>query len=393
MAKTRRIALALRIDLPQPVNQETYAGVQRYARERRNWKCEIAEWPLAEGLDQSLQFDGIISRNTGLTSSEDLRINIPYVNTRFGHDQPGVSGVYIDAQRAGELIADHLIDRGFQRLAYLVDRDYRQADAICHAFAEACEQRGHTCTRQNFNTSARNRRDFWQAARSRLEPLFDMLEPPVGMLIAFPWMTRLAITFAEDRGWHVPQEVALVSLDNIPTVLDHPPQITSIDLNYEQVGYEAAAMLDRMMDGEQAEPQQIYVPPKGLIKRASTDYFAVEDEVVAAALRYISANLRHNLTVERLADHVAVSPRSLQLRFEAALNRPVSGEVRRLRLEAAKRLLRDESLQISQIARQVGFNSPVTINNIFHRELGMSPREYRKQLTAERPGSAETKAR
>ena len=381
MAEMLRIGLALRIDLPFPLNQETYAGVQRYAHEKGNWKCEIAERPLAEGLHHALPFDGIISRETGLKPNEKLRTNIPFVNTRFGHDQPDISGVYIDTQQAGELIADHLINRGFQRLAYLVDRDYRQADAVCQAFADECEERGRTCTRQNFDTGNRSVGDFWQSARRCLEPLFDALEPPVGILFAFPWMTRLALTLAENRGWHVPKEVALVSLDNIPTILNHPPQITSIDLNYEQVGYEAAAMLDRIIDGEQTEPRQIYVSPKGMITRESTDYFAVEDEVVAAALRFISANLRHKLTVDLLADHVAVSPRSLQLRFQAALNRPISDEVRRLRLEAAKRLLRDQRLQISQIARQVGFNSSVTINNIFHRELGMSPSAYRKQVT------------
>jgi len=385
MADTRRVAIALKINQPFPANQEIYAGVQRFARKHSHWKCVIHEQAVELAEREPGSFDGIIARGGGGRRAS-WQSDVPLVNTRYAApgDRPDVSSVYIDTQQCGELVAGHLIDRGFQRLAYMVDADLGQADAICKAFADEAEERGRSCSRGYIDTGAQGTHNYWLAARNGLEPFLRSLEPPVAILFAIPWMARLAVTLSEDLGWRVPQDVALICLDNVTTILEHAPEITSIDLNYEQVGYEAAAMLERLMDGRQTEPRQIYVPPRGIIPRESTDHFASEDEVVAATLRFISEHLNQKLTVDRLADHVCVSPRSLQRRFEAALSRPISDEIRRLRLEAAKRLLRDDRMQIGQIARQVGFNSSVTINYVFHRETGMSPSAYRKRLKAER---------
>lgn len=88
--------------------------------------------------------------------------------------------------------------------------------------------------------------------------------------------------------------------------------------------------MDRLLRGESAPEAPILVPPKGVIVRQSTDFFAVDEPVVAAALRFISGQLAEKLTVDRIADAMGVSPRALQLCFDAALGRPISDEIRRL---------------------------------------------------------------
>ncbi|MBI1336525.1 MAG: helix-turn-helix domain-containing protein [Phycisphaera sp.] len=381
MPETRWVAVALMVDQPYPINQETYAGVLRFAEEHPHWRIVVDEQPWEHSGTEPAHFDGVIARGYGKSHFKLEQIGIPMVNTRFAHDRPTTSGVFIDAQQCGELAADHLIDRGFQRLAFLVDPDFLQAVAVCKAFVQQAEERGRTCTPGYIDRGTKNLSGYWLAAKNGIRPLLARLKAPVGVLCANAWMARLTVTLADELGWHVPQDVAIISMENLTTILEHRPQITSIDMSYEQIGYEAAAMLDRMMDGTQTQPQQIYVPPEQIITRASTDYFAVEDEVVAATLRYISEHLDQKLTLDRLAELVIVSPRSLQRRFESALNRPISDEIRRLRLEAAKRLLRDHEMQVGQIARQVGFNTSVTIYNVFQRELGMSPSEYRQKYS------------
>lgn len=117
-----------------------------------------------------------------------------------------------------------------------------------------------------------------------------------------------------------------------------------------------------------------------MIARESTDYFAVEDQVVSGAMRFIAANLEHPLRLEHIANEVAVSPRLLQLRFQSALGRGVSAEIRRLRLERVKRLLADPDRPIAAIATQAGFTSPAMLSQVFRRELGTSPSAYRNAL-------------
>jgi transcriptional regulator GlxA family with amidase domain len=72
------------------------------------------------------------------------------------------------------------------------------------------------------------------------------------------------------------------------------------------------------------------------------------------------------------------------LRFNEALGHPISDEIRRLRLTAAQRMLGDPAWQINDIARQTGFGTYVLMNQVFHREVGISPSAYRKQVLGKR---------
>ena len=76
---------------------------------------------------------------------------------------------------------------------------------------------------------------------------------------------------------------------------------------------------------------------------------------------------------------VASSPRTLQRRFVAQLGRPPAAEVRRLRIAIAKRLLTEVDRSVKDIAREVGFGTPKRLHEVFHREVGMSPTQYRYQ--------------
>jgi len=65
---------------------------------------------------------------------------------------------------------------------------------------------------------------------------------------------------------------------------------------------------------------------------------------------------------------------------EAALVRSLSEEIRRLRLEAAKRMLREGDRPIAEIALQAGFSNAIRLNEVFRRELKTTPGAYRQQV-------------
>lgn len=222
----------------------------------------------------------------------------------------------------------------------------------------------------------------------KIEKLFsdwlNDLTPPAGVCLQEAAFSRLLINLCEARGWYVPQDIAIVSLNDNRMIAELPPQITCIENNHERIGYEAAALLDRLMAGEPPPEEPILIPPKGVIARQSTDYFAVEDAVVAAALRFVSGRLAEKLSVGRIAREVAVSPRALQLRFSAALGRPISDEIRRLRLTTAQRMLADPAARIAEIAALCGYGTSVALNHAFQRELGISPKAYRRQVVGKR---------
>jgi len=194
----------------------------------------------------------------------------------------------------------------------------------------------------------------------------------------------MLISLSRSRGWRVPRDVAIVCMKSIRSIVELPPAITSMDRNYQRVGYEAAALLKRLIAGEPAPAKPILIPPRAVQVRESTDFLAVDDEMVSEALAYISRRLQKPLTVAEVAAAAAVSTRTLQLRFEAVVGSSVSEEIRRRRLEAAKRMLEDKQLNVRQIASRAGFGHVVTMNRVFQRELRMSPSAYRAQMLGDR---------
>jgi LacI family transcriptional regulator len=383
MPAVRHIALALQLDEPYLQHQGVLLGVQRYAREQAAWNLVVDEHPTLAGTRPSVaatRYHGVIARAAPALQRQLRRRGIPFVNTWYQHARPDTPGVYLDAPRIGRMAAEHLTARGFRRLGYFGLADSRQALEFGSAFAQQAASQGIPCVTEALEDGSCLDPRYWQKLQAHLVRFLDQVTPPTGIFVIAPWTARVLITLCQRRDWNVPRDVAVIVLDNIRSVAVMPPMITCIDSNYERVGYEAAALLDRLMAGEDPPKRTIMVPPKGMIARESTDYFAAEDETVRAALQYISKHLSHRLTVRQIAEGICVAPRSLQRKFEATLGRPVSAEIRRLRLELAKRLLSDKELRIAQVARAAGFGSALAMNQVFQRELSLSPRAYRKSL-------------
>jgi len=61
------------------------------------------------------------------------------------------------------------------------------------------------------------------------------------------------------------------------------------------------------------------------------------------------------------------------------LDRPIATEIRRVRIERAKRELTQSNRSLAEIARDVGFGEAMRMYEVFRRELGTTPSDYRKQ--------------
>ncbi|MDY0165186.1 MAG: helix-turn-helix domain-containing protein [Thermoguttaceae bacterium] len=215
---------------------------------------------------------------------------------------------------------------------------------------------------------------------------------PVGLYVHGLDVARVVIEKCRERGWRIPESVAMVAGWNEEAACSRPnPSISSLELPYEQVGYEAARLLDRLMDEKanhrrrrqavawSPKPTTILLPPVGIVARRSTDFYAVDDDLVRDAMRYIDTNLAKRLNVGMVADALAVSRRNLETRFRTKLNRTIAAEIQRLRIERTKRELTGTDRTIHQIAVVVGFASPRTLHDAFRAAVGCTPAEFRKR--------------
>ena len=169
-----------------------------------------------------------------------------------------------------------------------------------------------------------------------------------------------------------------VDNDYLLCELSKPP-LSSIVPDTKQTGYDAAAMLDRMMTGESVETEKpMLTQPLGIEVRDSTDTVAIDDAQIAKALQYIRRHATANIRVADILTVVTLSRRTLEKRFKQWLGHTPHEEIQRVRMNRIMDLLAETELSVHEIASRAGFEHNEYMAAAFKRETGVTPTEYRE---------------
>jgi LacI family transcriptional regulator len=176
----------------------------------------------------------------------------------------------------------------------------------------------------------------------------------------------------------VPDEVAVIGVDNDELLceLSHPP-MSSVIPNTHRTGYEAADLLDRMMNGHRAPSETYLIAPLGITTRQSTDVLAIEDRNVARAVAYIRSHACKRIAVDDVLRAVPQARRLLERRFKKLLGRTPHEEILRVQLDRVKALLAQTDLPLSEIAERCGFTHVEYLSVVFRKKAGLPPSQYR----------------
>ncbi len=361
---------------------EIHTGCRKYAEEA-GWDCYTM--PIFESVDRKSprsvsSYDGVVGRITGPMADEARRSGTPVVNVWMNSPVKDLPGVFPDYESAGAMAANHLRGRGFRNFGFLaVDRD-ACAQIQLKGFRSAFKAAGLACSVHRVRVISLSKIGDWDTILDGQEAWIDTWKTPIGILGASDIGSRYLIDLCQSKGLHVPGDVAVVGTFNEDAIcLSQRPTITSIELGFEQVGYQAAQLLDRLMDGEQPPDQPILIKPQALIPRQSTDSFAVDDPLVARALRFITEHCCEQIKVTDVVAAVPASRRSLERLFQKTMQRTIDDEILRLRIEHAKRILVETDEALKNVARASGFSNYTHFYRAFVRLMEMSPKEYRQQ--------------
>lgn len=394
MPKPRRVALMLDLRWPLKRHATIFAGTQRYAAEH-GWESIIDEYVAEHLLEQPKSarlYDGVIGRIPVRLGELRRKLDVPVVNIWFNSPvRDELPGVFHNAAAVGRLEAEHLLSRGLRQFAVLTRKDKAQLQQAT-AFRAAVNAAGFPCLVERLPLVPSRSYAVWKKTERLIESWMDHWQPPIGVSICTEVIGRLVVQLCQRRGWRVPGDVAIVAGMNEETLCNHPrPSLSSVEIGYERIGYEAARMLARLMDEhtsksdsrskdlKAAEPQHVILPPQGLIVRESTDFYAVEDNLISQALEFIAANSHRDINCNDVARSLHLHPRTLQRRFRQILDRPIADEIRRVRIERAKRELTQSNRSLTEIAKDVGFGGRMQLYEVFCREVGMKPSAFRKE--------------
>jgi LacI family transcriptional regulator len=292
-------------------------------------------------------------------------MGVPAVNVSGHLPESAVPRVMSDHRAVGRLAAQHLLERGFRQCLFVGDPLEHSSVVHAEGFVEVVKAAGGAC---------------------RLAALGDLRHPgalkglprPLGVFLYLDDIATEVMSLFRQDGWEIPREAALVGVndDEVFCDLSEVP-LSSVDPNAEKVGYEAAALLDRLMKGGRAPAQPIRIPPRGVVTRASSDYIALADADLAKAVQFIRLHACDPMIVRDVVETIDISRRTLEGRFKALFGRTLHDEIRRVQLERAKYLLAQTGLSIAEVGVRSGFKYVNRFSAIFKGAVGQSPGAYR----------------
>lgn len=111
-----------------------------------------------------------------------------------------------------------------------------------------------------------------------------------------------------------------------------------------------------------------------------SDVLSTNLVIIKKAIRYMNDHYNSNPTLEEVANYVGLNPTYFSTLFKQKTGVNFSGYMMRLKVEQAKRLLKDSNLSLATIAAELGFESQSYFSNIFKRLTKMTPKQYRANL-------------
>jgi LacI family transcriptional regulator len=366
-------------------------GVLEYAREQGGWSFV----QIPERLDPSLgwlsgvESDGALIIITNEEAARTARaLPMPVVNLTAYLEVPDLPTVMVDQEETARMAARHLIERKFSRYGYYGTSDMWYSQLRRASFVETIEASGGEC-RVLEVPSALHCPEKWTWRQADLEKWLRTLSPPVGIMASTDLRACMVADACARLGLRIPQDVALVGVDNDPVSEFHDPPLSSVSRNDSQVGLQAAALLDRLMRGESAPTGPILIPPDQVVCRQSTRSFGIEVSAIARSLDYIQKNLHRPFGVEELVEVAAMSRRSFEQHFLKSMGMTAYAFINQQRVEHARQLLADpQERSLTEIARLSGFSDLRRFRLVFRRLMGETPALYRRQGPAHRQSSA-----
>ncbi|MDR0352693.1 MAG: substrate-binding domain-containing protein [Opitutaceae bacterium] len=312
-----------------------------------------------------------------------LRLPVPCVNISNVMPSTRLPLVTQDDEAVGRLAAEHLLACGCTAFACWGQRNARFSQERIKGFRHTLHGRmpwakcvvgegPALLSEEGAPLIARMR--AWLGKLPRRLGIFGVLDP----------FALHLIRAAQEIGRTVPEDIAIIGAgdDEFWVDFENVP-LSSVKLPARQIGFEAAALLHKLMGGRKPAasarrtPGELHLPVTAVSARRSTDVLFVEDEAVARAVAFIREHASENVYVEDVVRASGISRSGLKVRFRQALGRPILSEIQRVRIARAQYFLRTTDMKLTAIAEACDFPSSPRLNVLFRQTTGQTPGEYR----------------
>jgi LacI family transcriptional regulator len=381
--KSHRIALLFNAN--KIFDREIIAGIAAYlSSTRASWDLFLEEdFRLRLSGIEHWQGDGIIADfDDPAVAAALTRSRVPVVAIGGSYENQAaypedVPYVATDNFKLIKMARDHLIEAGLRHFAMFSlpeAQGNRWAQEREHAFRTLMnDDKMEPHIYRGLGTSAPS----WDEAVEQQIKWLHSLPKPVGIIAVTDARARQLMQACIMAGIAVPEQVALIGIDNDPLarMLTRIP-LSSVIQGAQEMGRTAAHLLDQMLHGVRMSGTRVLVPPVGINVLASTRHEAPKHPHVMRARHFIRQYACQGIKTHQVAEYVGISRSSLESYFRQELNCSVHDVILRFKLDAATSILARGERSIADVALSCGFTSVQYMHAVFKRELGCTPRAY-----------------
>jgi LacI family transcriptional regulator len=384
--------VALLVETSTSYGRALLRGITVYLRENGPWLVQLEQRSIREPPPRWLKEwrgDGVISRLPWRGIARYVHTKgVPAVDLNEQYADLGLPLVFNDQEAIGRLAAEHLLERGFRQFGYIGQPGGFWSDGRLDGFRQAVAAAGFAC--HVFQGKGRTVADYqsrvWETELDLVARWVSGLSRPAGIMACNAFRALQLLDACRLAQVAVPEQLAVIAGDNedIACEMANPP-LSAVINSAREIGYQAAAMLDALMQGRRLRQVQVFVPPRGIVTRRSTDVTAIDDPLVAQAVRFINEHNGERIGVEDVVARAAVSRTTLQNRFRRSLDRTILDVILDARINRAKGLLAHTGLSLEEVMRRSGFNHFQNFTDQFKQKVGTTPGAYRRRFAADLP--------
>ena len=357
------------------------AGVSYYAHTRNDWALHFDPSPdrlTAESFarDGETGISGAIICETGVPDLESILVYSPVPVVVFGSPRETLAATHSpvgwsmsDDEGIGAFAAEHFTSLGtFRSYAFVADPlDSGWSRGHCRGFKTRLKHLA-----KDISVFTRPTGEGNVARRCALSSWLKTLAKPAAVLAANDIVGAEVLAVARAARIAVPDVMSVIGIGN-DTLLDElsRPPLTSVAVDHEEEGVNAARLLQRMMGGRMKVYRQIFRSKSmKIVERESTRAVAPAAHLVESALQYISDNAAKGLKVADVVAHLRVSRRLLDMRFRQYHSETLGEAIMRLRLDEVRKRLLTTSLSVQKVAATCGFPNVRYLRKLYRARFG-----------------------
>ena len=374
-------------DFTESFSHKLLAGLVDYSRAKEQWivrrmppeyKAQIGipgvirvakEWDVDAVIGQFEPTDdiGLFAENGIVAIAQDYKKKFTSI--------PNVTGDYIGT---GRMAARFFIDRGFKNYGFFGFNDVCWSDERCDGFRREVEAAGYG---GSFYAYRMQEIDMvWYYQRNRLREWLLSIPKPIAIMACDDNQGANLIEACHSVGIKIPSEVSVIGVDNDETLCSlGSTTLSSVQVDIERGGWEAAALVERLVADPAAPVEDVVLKPVKIVQRMSTAAFATDDQQILKAILFIHKNALKKISVSDVMAEAALSRRLLERRFKEVTGKTLYEYITTQKLKYFAEQLEDTDEQVINIALSMGEIDTKSISRRFKQIYGCTPVEWREK--------------